>query len=47
MPRFGGVLLDFLVEIVVQSSYVKFDAYSRRNDSFIFPPKLGAEKRKS
>ena len=37
---------NFLVEIVIQNSNVKFDAVSWWNGSFIFHPKVGAQKQK-
>ena len=37
-------LLNFLVKIVIKKSCENFDAFSRQNDSFIFPPDGGAEE---
>ena len=41
------IYLNFLVKNVIKKSYVKFDAFSRQNGSFIFPQNGGAQKRKS
>ena len=36
MKCFSNKYVNFLVKIVIQSSCVKFDAFSRRNGTFIF-----------
>ena len=41
-----NILLNFLVKIVIQNSCVKFDAFLRQNDLFIFPPKRSIRKQK-
>ena len=39
------ILKNFLIKIVIQrNSYVKFDAFSRRNGAFIFPRKRSEAK---